>query len=376
MEDIGLYIHIPFCKSKCFYCDFNSYAGKEKLQDEYVECLISEMKMRSNVLKNKNVVSIYIGGGTPTYLNPGALRRLLQFIKSMGFVNIEYSCEANPGTLTDEKLHIMKENGINRLSIGLQSWNNKILEFLGRIHSLEDFLSNYQVARALKFNNINIDLMFSIQGQTVDEFDNTLENVTALNPEHISCYSLIIEKGTLFYDKYKKGEIREIDEEIDRQMYYNAIDILNEKGYHQYEISNFARCGFECRHNIIYWKTKSYLGIGAGAHSYLDGMRSSNEVLPEKYISSIKKGKLPVSQREVLTLDDMMEEFMFMGLRMTEGVFLSEFKTRFNKDIFEIYGKQIEMLQKCKLLDIKDGRLFLTKRGIDISNQVFVQFMF
>lgn len=375
MEDLGLYIHIPFCKSKCFYCDFNSYSGKERIQESYVDSLIDEMESRSSIIEKNKISTIYIGGGTPTYLNIHALEKLLTYLKKYCGKSVEYSCEANPGTLTGEKLIVLKENGVNRLSMGLQSWNDDLLHRLGRIHTVRNFVENYNSARAAGFKNINIDIMFSIQGQTLDDFENTLNNVIAINPEHISCYSLIIEEGTPFGEQYEKGELKEMDEDIDREMYYMAVEKLNDAGYMRYEISNFAREGYKCRHNIIYWDTRHYLGIGAGAHSYLDGIRFSNEPVPEKYIKMVRDSGLPTVHEEKLTIDDMMGEFMFMGLRMTQGIEIDDFKRRFSLNIWDVYGNEIRKLEDDGLIKINAGRMFLTDRGIDVSNRVFVEFI-
>lgn len=375
MEDLGIYVHIPFCKSKCYYCDFNSYSNKEYLQDEYISCLIKEIEIRESIIKSYNIKSIYIGGGTPTYLNSPALKKLLLYLKRFVNDKIEYSCEANPGTLTKEKLEILKENGVNRLSIGLQSWNNDILRNLGRIHNLQDFIDNYKMARAVGFDNINVDLMFAIQGQTVEDASDTIDNVIALKPEHISCYSLIIEEGTKLFEQYKCGQAAEVDEEIDRLMYYTATDKLEKMGYKRYEISNYAREGYECTHNIIYWRTKPYLGVGAGAHSYIENCRFSNETNPEKYIARLKDLILPILSEEKLSIDDKISEFMFMGLRMTEGVVLSEFKNRFGMELLKVFGKEIERLRETGLVKLRDEKLMLTDLGIDLSNQVFVEFL-
>ncbi len=375
MEKLGLYIHIPFCKSKCFYCDFNSYSGKDYLQERYVDSLIAELKFREPIIEKSGISTIYIGGGTPTYLNNIAFKKLFSYLKRYYRSGVEYSCEANPGTLNKEKLSILKENGVNRLSIGLQSWNDDILKRLGRIHNVYDFIENYDSARKIGFDNINVDIMFSIQGQTMSDFENTLDNVCNMNPEHISCYGLIIEDGTLFGERYKNGELKEVDEDTDRAMYYTAVEKLRKAGYLRYEISNFAKSNYECRHNIIYWDTRHYLGIGAGAHSYIGDVRFSNVTAPEKYIRLIENYKLPVADEEHLTTDDMMSEFMFMGLRMTKGVQFSDFKNRFGLDMENVYGKQIEKLQKYGLVKVNGNSLSLTDRGIDISNAVFVEFI-
>lgn len=375
MDSLGLYIHIPFCKSKCFYCDFNSYSNKEYMMDEYVNCLNTEIYKRVPVIDEYHVKSIYIGGGTPTYLNLKAMETMLAALNKYITDDVEFTCEANPGTLTREKLKLLKDFGVNRLSMGLQSCSDNILKGLGRIHKFGDFLENYNTAREVGFRNINVDLMFSIQGQTLEDLEDTLDKVISINPEHISCYSLIIEEGTRFYEQYQQGALKEIDEELDREMYYLASEKLNNAGIKRYEISNYAKPGYECRHNIIYWKTKPYLGLGAGAHSYIKNRRFFNELMPEKYIDIINNDMLPVAHEDILSCEEMMTEYMFMGLRMVEGISIEEFKTRFGQDVYNIYGSQIERMIKAGLIKPGNGRLMLTGRGIDLSNQVFVEFI-
>lgn len=375
MKGLGLYIHIPFCKSKCLYCDFNSYSGKDIMQDSYIHCLIKEIELQSSKISGRGIESIYIGGGTPTYLNFNSLKKLLKCLERYASPGMEISCEANPGALSKEKLQLLKDYGINRLSIGLQSWNDNILKKLGRVHTVKDFIENYNCARLLGFSNINVDLMFSIYGQTIDDFEDTLNNVINIQPEHISCYSLIIEEGTPIWAKRECGEWKEADEETDRQMYELATYKLTNAGFKRYEISNYAKHGFECRHNIIYWKCQNYIGVGAGAHSYIDGVRYSNETDIEKYIDDIYVGRLPEVQRENLSLKDSMAEFMFMGLRMMEGINTAEFVSRFDRSIYDIYGTAIEKMIKNGLLNVRENCIRLTDRGIDLSNQVFMEFI-
>lgn len=375
MKELGLYIHIPFCKSKCYYCDFNSYSGKEHMQEEYVDSLIKEMESRSSVLGSCSIKSIYIGGGTPTFLNLHAMGKLLSYLKKYAGGGIEYTCEANPGTLTSDKLLLMRDNGVNRISIGLQSWDDRILKKLGRIHCYSDFLNSYNQARRAGFDNVSIDLMFSIQGQSLEDFENSIDNVISIGPEHISCYSLIIEEGTPFYKQFEDGALKEIDEDTDRSMYYMASRKLKDSGYFRYEISNYAKLGYESKHNIIYWKTGDYLGVGAGAHSCIENVRFSNIKSPEKYIGMLNSSKLPLYSREELSELDRISEFMFMGLRMTEGVDFLDFKKRFNKDLFDVYANEINTLETKGLIKLRQNALMLTDLGVDLSNQVFVEFL-
>jgi oxygen-independent coproporphyrinogen-3 oxidase len=343
--------------------------------EEYIGCLSHEIDMRSSILEGYKIKSIYIGGGTPTYLNFKYFKRLLTHLEKYSGNGIEYTCEANPGTLSREKLELMKNHGVNRLSIGLQSWNDNILKRLGRIHNLNELIENYYCAKDIGFKNINVDLMFSIYGQSISDFESTLDNVISIAPQHVSCYSLIIEEGTPFHELMDKGLIREVDEETDREMYYLANQKLREAGYEHYEISNYAKQGFKSRHNINYWKTGEYIGIGAGAHSYIRRCRFYNELRPEKYIENLRDAILPVIGEESLSTKDMMSEFMFMGLRMMEGISSVEFEERFGCSLFDIYKAQIEKVINEGLIQIRGDRLVLTERGIDLSNQVFVEFI-
>ncbi|MCX7694565.1 MAG: radical SAM family heme chaperone HemW [Caloramator sp.] len=364
----GLYVHIPFCKSKCFYCDFNSIVNIE-YQDEYIEALIKEI----DSLKEKNFDTIFIGGGTPTILSINNLEKLLYRISK--FIPSEFTIEANPGTLNREKLKILKKYGINRLSIGLQSTDNSILKRLGRIHTYEEFLANYYDAKSLGFNNINVDLMFNLPNQKGEEFLKTILNVTKLNPQHISCYSLIIEEGTKFYDLYQRDELKLLDEDEERVLYHTMISILIDNGYRQYEISNFAKLGYECKHNIIYWSDEEYIGVGAGAHSYIKGIRYSNVKDIKQYIYDINNDGNAIDEKNVLTKEEHMSEFMFLGLRMNCGININKFKNKFSQDIMEVYGDEIIDLKDKGLIEKCGENIRLTEKGRDLSNLVFVSFL-
>lgn len=363
----SLYVHIPFCIKKCLYCDFNSYTDLN-LQDFYIESLINEIKK----IEQKKFKTIFVGGGTPTILSIKNLKRLLIALEA--FEPDEYTFESNPGTLNDEKLRLMRYFGVNRISIGLQAWQDNLLKALGRIHSLDDFLKSYDAVRKFNFSNVNIDLMFAIPNQTIKDWIETIENVYLLKPEHISCYSLIIEKGTPFYDMYSKGSLNLVDEDIEREMYWYVIDKLKEKGMRHYEISNLAKPGFECSHNITYWKDDEYIGVGAGAHSYAYNRRYSNLKGIKEYIEGIENGNV-ILEESTLSIDDTISEYMFMGLRMMRGISKDDFKLRFKMNIEEMYNNEINGFVNNGLL-IDDGKnIFLTKRGIDISNRVFTAFL-
>ena len=371
-QEISLYIHIPFCVRKCLYCDFPSFSGMDGMFEDYVRRLCREMGEAAPSFQGISVKSVFFGGGTPSILPPALMGRIMDKIMSAYDVNsdAEISMEANPGTLDAAKLREYKSMYFNRLSMGLQAWQDRLLERLGRIHRGGEFEDNFLQARDSGFKNINVDLMFSLPGQTMDDWQETLEKVIRLDPEHISAYSLIIEEGTPFFDMYEKGQITETDENTDRRMYYLAKEMLSDKGFRQYEISNFAKEGFECRHNITYWRTEEYRGFGLGAHSYVDGTRFHNSADMKEYMAG--GGRLDI---EKLTPEEMQEEFMFMGLRMNEGISREEFLKRFKTDITSVYGQEISELISEGLLTENKGRISLTDRGIDVSNQVFEKFI-
>ena len=371
-QEISLYIHIPFCVRKCLYCDFPSFSGMDGMFEDYVRRLCREMGEAAPSFQGIGVKSVFFGGGTPSILPPALMGRIMDKIMSAYDVNsdAEISMEANPGTLDAAKLREYKSMYFNRLSMGLQAWQDRLLERLGRIHRVGEFEDNFLQARDSGFKNINVDLMFSLPGQTLDDWQETLEKVIRLDPEHISAYSLIIEEGTPFFDMYEKGQITETDENTDRRMYYLAKEMLSDKGFRQYEISNFAKEGFECRHNITYWRTEEYRGFGLGAHSYVDGTRFHNSADMKEYMAG--GGRLDM---EKLTPEEMQEEFMFMGLRMNEGISKEEFLKRFKTDITSVYGQEISELISEGLLTENNGRISLTDRGVDVSNQVFEKFI-
>lgn len=340
--------------------------------EDYVRRLCREMGEAAPSFQGIGVKSVFFGGGTPSILPPALMGRIMDKIMSAYDVNsdAEISMEANPGTLDAAKLREYKSMYFNRLSMGLQAWQDRLLERLGRIHRGGEFEDNFLQARDSGFKNINVDLMFSLPGQTMDDWQETLEKVIRLDPEHISAYSLIIEEGTPFFDMHEKGQITETDENTDRRMYYLAKEMLSDKGFRQYEISNFAKDGFECRHNITYWRTEEYRGFGLGAHSYVDGTRFHNSADMKEYMAG--GGRLDI---EKLTPEEMQEEFMFMGLRMNEGISREEFLKRFKTDITSVYGQEISELISEGLLTENKGRISLTDRGIDVSNQVFEKFI-
>lgn len=368
MKKVALYIHIPFCKQKCLYCDFLSYSHKEELMEEYVEALSKEILEKT---KEYKIESLFIGGGTPSYLSNENLKFLLNTINKLDFVeNAEKTMECNPGTVNKEKLEIIFNGGINRISFGLQSTNNEILKKIGRIHTYEEFKENYILARKSGFQNINIDMMFGLPNQSLNIWLESLKEVVELNPEHISSYSLIIEEGTPFYSLYDKDLLDLPSEEEERAMYEKGRDFLESKGYNQYEISNYAKDNKECFHNKIYWQCKEYIGVGVSSSSYIDGKRIKNIDNIKKYIKNINENNSIIDEELENTEKDEIEEFMFMGLRMIKGIEEKEFENRFGKKVDELYKEIIEKHIKNGLLIRKDGRIFLSKKGIELSNIV------
>lgn len=373
MKEMSLYIHIPFCKQKCLYCDFPSYAGKENFIDEYISALNKEIL---NKCREYKIISIFIGGGTPSYLDEKNLERLLKTINLLDFKdNMEFTVECNPGTLNQEKLIIMKKNNVNRISMGLQSTNNSLLKEIGRIHTFEEFKKNFYEARKAGFENINVDLMFGLPNQSIKDWKSTLEDAVSLNPEHISAYSLIIEEGTCFYNLYNKDKLNLPSEENERNMYLLTKNILSKHGYNQYEISNYAKNGKECFHNKVYWKCNEYLGLGVSASSFVDEKRFKNIDNIKDYIEKIDNNKDVIEDIHINDIKDDMEEFMFMGLRMMEGINLQEFKEKFRKDVWDIYNDAIKNNVKKGLLVIDSEKLYLSPKGIELSNYVMSDFI-
>ncbi|MBR3602056.1 MAG: oxygen-independent coproporphyrinogen III oxidase [Lachnospiraceae bacterium] len=374
MNRLSLYLHIPFCVKKCHYCDFLSAPCKEETRQEYVEVLCMEIVQKAKLYKDKIVDTIFFGGGTPSLLSAEQMKRIMETVRQEFRVlaEAEISMEVNPGTVSLEKLKAYKEYGINRLSIGLQSANNEELRVLGRIHTWEVFENTWKQVRELDFSNVNIDLMSALPGQTLESYESTLRKVLALKPEHISAYSLIIEEGTQFYEWFGEDNSKLPDEITDRRMYEMTRTLLEEYGYHRYEISNYALKGYECKHNVGYWKRKDYLGLGLGAASLLSNVRSSNVSELAEYLKLNWR-----TEKEELSIQDQMEEFMFLGLRMMEGISCLEFEQQFGKSLKEVYGTQIAKLEKQGLLRYhqETDRYALTLQGIDVSNQVFVEFI-
>lgn len=392
-EELSLYIHIPFCVRKCGYCDFLSAPADEKARDRYVQALLTEIeRYQGTETADRKIKTLYIGGGTPSILSVNQLDCIIQKIKcTFNFCDdIEASMEMNPGTASKEKCRALYQMGINRLSIGLQSTNDKELNTLGRIHSYEDFLNTYTWCREAGFQNINVDLMAALPYQTVESYTTGLRKIIRLAPEHISAYSLILEEGTPFYQKYNSGCYPLPDEEQERLMYRETEQILAQAGYERYEISNYAKKGYACRHNLVYWQGGDYLGLGLGSSSYMDGVRFHNTTDFDIYVN---QGAY-VEDREELSVQAKMEEFMFLGLRVMAGVSGTEFEKRFGKTMEDVYGDVLRKHEEEGLLQIerKEDRkeaaaaepakgktniekVMLTTKGVDVSNYVFADFL-
>ena len=367
--DLSLYIHIPFCIRKCRYCDFLSFPADEETKEKYVSMLIDEMVDRAQDFEGRNVITVYIGGGTPSTLSGGCIARIMEMVYKAFDVakDAEITIEINPGTVDEDKLREYREAGINRLSIGLQSTHDRELELLGRIHTYAEFEKTFEMARGLGFENINVDLISALPFQSVDDYRESLIRITKLRPEHISAYSLQLEEDTYLYEH--QDEYSFPTEEEDREMYYLTEEVLEQAGYHRYEISNYSLEGYESRHNSIYWTRGNYLGIGLGAASLIDEVRMANTDSMFVYMKGFD-----VAESHELTKRDRMEEFMFLGLRLTDGVDPEDFYSQFGERLQTVFAKALSRLEGEKLIVI-DKKIKLTKLGLDVSNYVFEQFL-
>ena len=387
-KNVGLYIHIPFCKKKCEYCDFKSYAGKENLIDEYMKWLNYEIKEvgegnRYDYESGRDdlavVKTIYIGGGTPSVIDSKYILQIMDCIKENYLVaeDVEVTIEINPGTVNEEKLITYKKSGINRLSIGLQETHNDLLKTLGRIHSYEDFLATYQLARDVGFQNINVDLMLGLPGQTIADLEESLDRIIELNPEHISVYSLIIEENTPFYEKLNENKIILPEDEAERKMYWLTKQKLERAGYIHYEISNFAKKGFESRHNLSCWNQEEYIGFGVAAHSYTNNVRYSNIDKIEEYITNFDSNKKNENFvfHEKQNKEGKMKEFMILGLRKIDGIHIKDFKNKFEGNPIYIFRKELNKLVNEELIEIDGDNIRLTNKGLDLANLVWEEFV-
>lgn len=381
-KELELYVHIPFCVQKCLYCDFLSMPVDESVRGHYVNKLIEEIEQKAENFKAYQVTSAFFGGGTPSILSETQILRIMEALQKNFFIksDAEITIECNPGTLTEQKLLAYKEAGINRLSMGLQSAKNEELKKLGRIHTFEEFLHNYDLVRKNGFDNVNVDIMFALPEQTVSDWEHTLKEVLKLRSEHISAYSLIIEEGTPFYQVYAADEQRREEgeeplflpgEEKERVMYRLTGEILLEKGYERYEISNYAKKGKECQHNIGYWTRKNYIGLGLGSASLVENVRFANTTDLKAYL----EGDFEPREKEVLKRKEQMEEFAFLGLRMMQGISRRRFMEVFGVEIEAVYGNVIQKMIAQGLLKQQAGNIFLTEEGISVSNYVMSEFL-
>ncbi|MBP8634338.1 MAG: radical SAM family heme chaperone HemW [Clostridia bacterium] len=381
LNELGIYIHIPFCKQKCYYCDFVSYSNKCSEVKEYIESLKKEIEEFD--FSNYKVTSIYIGGGTPSYIDSIYIVEILSELKEklkcnlIEFKDIEITIEVNPGTVDTKKLNDYKKLGINRLSIGLQSTKNDILKKIGRIHTYQEFLEIYKLARETGFKNINIDLMIGIPGQKIGDLKNTLQDIIKLEPEHISVYSLIIEENTPIEKMLENGEIKLPDEDLERNMYWYVKNTLELNGYNHYEISNFAKLGKESRHNLNCWNQEEYIGFGVAAHSYLNGIRFSNTINVEEYIQHIENNRKEenIQIEESQSLEDKKNEFMMLGFRKIQGVDIARFKEKFIDNPIFLYRENLNKLVEEGLIEVDLNHIKLTNKGIDLANLVFEEFV-
>ena len=387
-KNIGLYIHIPFCKQKCAYCDFKSYAGKESLISKYVKWLKHELQevgdgnkldYESNLDDLAIVKTIYIGGGTPSFIDGKYIREILDTAREFYKIdeNAEITIEVNPGTADRNKLEIYKEAGINRISIGLQSTHNKLLKELGRIHTYEQFLETYSLARGVGFNNINVDLMLGLPKQSMQELEESLHEIIRLEPEHVSVYSLIVEEGTPFYNMMLANKLDLPDDSLEREMYWKTKQMLENAGYVHYEISNFAKPGFESKHNLSCWNQEEYIGIGAAAHSYTNNVRYSNVDSVEWYIQNYENGDEADNLifHEKQNKSSKMNEFMMLGLRKINGVSIQAFKNRFGENPIYTYKDKLNRLVQEDLVEIEGDAIRLTEKGLDLANLVWEEFV-
>ena len=399
-KKLEIYVHIPFCAKKCAYCDFLSFPGNMRMRREYTDKLLEEIRIQSSFVREYQVDTIFLGGGTPSVLDVTDITAIMGTLKEHydNAPDAEITIEVNPGTVKMEGLVAYREAGINRVSMGLQSADDTELRYLGRIHTYDEFLKSFQRVRMAGFTNVNVDLISAIPGQTPESWRNTLKKTAMLKPEHISAYSLIVEEGTPFYDRYgghvemesyemSQEERRRLmalpdlpDEDTEREMYYMTRNCLAEQGYERYEISNYARPGFECRHNVGYWTGTGYLGLGLGASSYLEGCRFHNTSDFQSYVSAHLDDEAEFCQAlrqdmEQLSVKSKMEEFMFLGLRLTRGVSVEGFITRFGQSIRNVYGGVIDKLEREGMLEHKNGYYRLTERGLDLSNYAMSLFL-
>lgn len=377
MKALGAYIHIPFCKQKCIYCDFISFADRNKLKSKYIEAVLKEIGNWKEYNKNIMLDTIYIGGGTPSYIESNDIIKILENLKPITLKNAQITIEVNPGTVDYSKLKDYKEAGINRLSIGLQSTKNSLLKSIGRIHNFEEFLDIYKCARKIGFNNINVDLMIGLPDQSIQDIKDSLKTAVELGAEHISVYSLIVEENTRMQELIENGTLKLPEEDTERNMYWYVKNYLELNGYKHYEISNFSKLGFESKHNLNCWNQKEYIGFGLAAHSYIGNKRFSNIEDLERYIKNIKENKFNenIVMQENQTEFEKEKEFMLLGLRKIDGVSIQDFKNKFTENPIFLFKEELNKLTEEKLIIIDEDKIRLTEKGIDLANIVWEEFI-
>lgn len=376
MKEISLYIHIPFCISKCYYCDFSSFANMDDKIHLYIHSLIVELSLYKERLKNYSLKTIFIGGGTPSCIDSKYIYKIFEYIYKNFHTSelTEITIEANPGTLNKEKIKVYKEAKINRVSMGVQTLDDALLKTIGRIHDVEDFLRSYEMLRQAHINNINVDLIFGLPNQKIQDVMNSLKKVVELGAPHISHYGLILEENTPLYVLYKEGKISIPDEDDERLMYHKATEYLTHHGYSHYEISNYALPKYECKHNLVYWNVLPYLGIGLSSHSNMEGKRFWNTSNINTYIENLEKSNLPIEGEETIDLQTEIGEFCILGLRKIAGINKVEFRERFGIEIEDIYNDIINKHNNNGLITNNDRYIQLTKKGLDLSNMVEIDF--
>jgi oxygen-independent coproporphyrinogen-3 oxidase len=375
----AVYIHIPFCATKCHYCDFTAYVVEGQPVDDYMDALAKEIEMTVRDVPPGKLESIFIGGGTPTVLTPIQMKKMLDIIQTYfpeRSPTIEYTMEANPGTTTPELLGVMRDGGVNRLSFGAQTFEPHLLREIGRSHGVSEIATSVKEARIAGISNISLDLMFGLPNQTIDQMRDTLERAVALSPDHFSCYSLKVEEGTLFYHLEEHGQLPLPDEEVEYAMYQLIRDYLLQQGYAQYEVSNFSKQGRESKHNSTYWKNEPYYGFGAGAHGYVHDTRHVNVKGISEYVGRIGRGERPILQQEKIPVQEQMENYFILGLRLLEGVSLQQFKQQYGQPADHVFGDAIKTLINKQFLTVEGDTIRLTEQGLLFGNDVFVQFLY
>ncbi|MCA1031813.1 radical SAM family heme chaperone HemW [Bacillus timonensis] len=373
------YLHIPFCEQICHYCDFNKVFLKNQPVIEYLQLMDIEIKNTLSKYPTEELETIFVGGGTPTALDEQQLQFFLEIIKNrltpLSSNRTEYTFEANPGDLSFQKLLLLREYGVNRLSFGVQTFDDTLLKEIGRTHRRNDVLQSIELAKEAGFKNISIDLIYALPSQNVESFRETLKIAFEQNVQHFSAYSLIIEPKTVFYNLMKKGKLRLPSQDNEALMYEILMDEMSSHGYDQYEISNFSKPGFESKHNLTYWNNEEYYGFGAGAHSYVFGNRCANAGPLKKYMANIEESGFPYTDIQQVDLKEKMEEELFLGLRKTEGVSITKFEEKFNRNIYDVFSKQINEQIEKELLEKQNNFLKLTRKGKLLGNEVFQAFL-